>query len=111
MYTALLATIKDTVAPPKPTGLTLSAVGKDTITLNWTITPVNETGFEIQRIESGFFGTLFSSWATVATLGSAPRTWTDTGLKSNTKYTYRIASKGVAGNSAFSPQPSATTTK
>ncbi len=110
-YTVLLNSIKDTVVPPAPTGLAVAPVGRNGATLTWTRDAANETGFEIQRIESGFFGPLFSSWVTLAPVAAAPLTFTDSGLKPATKYTYRVAAKGVAGNSAFSTERSATTAK
>ena len=54
---------------------------------------------------------VFSSWVTLPPVAAAPLAFTDTGLKPGTKYTYRVAAKGVAGNSSFSPQRSATTAK
>ena len=105
MYTTLLAAIRDTVVPPKPTGATATPGAGSVVTITWTATTANETGFDIER-RVGATG----AFTSVGTVTAADRTFTDATLASGTKATYRVRAQGVKGNSAPSNVQTVTTT-
>jgi hypothetical protein len=94
MYTTLIAAIRDSVAPPAPTGLTAAAAGADSATISWTVpTTANETGFVVER--RGRRG----GFVEVGQAAVGDRTFTDTGLTAGERLSYRVRAVGAAGNS------------
>ena len=89
--------------PAAPTGLQATAVAADRIDLGWTDNANNETGFEIQRRESG------GAWSTLASPGADSVSYSDTGLSPSTTYEYRVRAVGASGSSDYSAVASATT--
>jgi hypothetical protein len=83
-----------------PTGLTANAISSSQINLSWTA-PNNGgsaiTGYTIERsADSG------STWSSiVSNTGSTGTTYSDTGLTSNTSYTYRVSSINAIGTSSI----------
>lgn len=96
MYTTLLANIINTVAPPAPTNLVAAATSPNTVSLTWNHNHVNETGFIIERRQSG------GRYTPIANVGTPPAPFVDVGLTPNTRYRYRIAAIGQAGSSPVS---------
>jgi chitodextrinase len=84
--TALSVTI-DTVAPTVPTGLSSSNVTSNSVTLNWTASTDNlgVRGYKVYRD-----GALIAS--------PTGATYVDTGLTSETTYSYAVAAEDSAGN-------------
>ena len=81
--------------PSAPTGLTASRqTGR--ITLTWTDTSSNETGFSIWRSSNG------QSFAEIATVAANVSTYADTSPGSSKFVWYRVRAFNAAGNSAFS---------
>ncbi len=92
-----------TAPPAAPANLTSAPAGASSISLNWTVNSVNESGFYIEMaVGSGTFG----STATVARK-AASYNWT--GLVQNSSYSFRIRSFNVLGASAYSNTTLATT--
>ncbi|MDE1829115.1 MAG: fibronectin type III domain-containing protein [Thaumarchaeota archaeon] len=95
--------------PPPPTGLVASTVSSSQINLNWTAPADNGgsiiTGYKMERsLDNG------TSWNTIVTnTGTATTAYSDTGLSSNTTYTYRVSAINSAGISSPSNTASATT--
>jgi hypothetical protein len=96
MYTALLASIANTVAPPAPRNLVTAATSPTTVDLTWAHDHVNETGFVIERQQGR------GPYTPIANVGTPPARFTDTGLQPNTRYSYRIAAASPAGSSPVS---------
>lgn len=82
--------------PAKPTNLVATPASTSVINLTWTDNSNNETGFEIWRSNKPF-----SDFVTIAVAGANTNSYTDTALKQNTKYYYRLRAIGQFGESAF----------
>jgi hypothetical protein len=89
--------------PSAPTNLTATAISSSRITLRWTDTASNETGFKIERSTNGF------TFTQIGTVGANTTSVTSTGLQSNRTYWYRVRAYNAAGNSAYSNTASART--
>jgi hypothetical protein len=103
--TANATTQSGGTVPAAPSGLTSVAANKSTINLSWIDNSTNETGFKIERSTNG------TSFTQIATVGANVKTFSNTGLKSNKKYWYRVRAYNATGNSAYSNVASATTPK
>lgn len=90
--------------PADVTGLTAMALSSSSIQLDWTHGGVNATGFKIERKEEPA-----GSFSLVTTAGAALRTYTDTGRKSNTTYTYRVTATNMGSDASMPPSASALT--
>jgi len=84
--------------PATPTGLTATASGVQSATLNWSANTAtdNVTGYRVYRAPGT--GASFGSATLVATVNSL--TWTDTGLAAATGYTYFLEAVNAVGASA-----------
>lgn len=84
------------LVPDKPTELTITLVDTDRIRIEWKDNADNETGFRIERkTENGDF-------TEIATVRANVTSYTNTGLRNRTEYTYRVRAYNNTGNSAFS---------
>lgn len=80
-----------TVVPVAPSNLTGTVASSTQINLSWTDNSTNETGFKIER------KTGTGTYAIVGTTATDVNTFNDTGLTSNTTYTYRVYSYNAGG--------------
>jgi Domain of unknown function (DUF4082)/Domain of unknown function (DUF1929)/Bacterial Ig domain/Fibronectin type III domain len=89
---------EDGIPPSAPSGLTATATGDSSANLSWTASTdnVGVTGYKI-----------FRNGKQIGT--STTTSYTDTGLASNTQYTYTVAAYDAAGN-VSTPSNSATVT-
>src|SRR5262249_33341363 len=94
---SLTAQAPDTQPPTTPTNLTASAVSGSQINLSWGASTdnVGVTGYLIERCQ----GVGCANFARITTVPTT--TYSDTGLVSNTSYTYQVKATDAAGN--FSP--------
>ena len=89
--------------PAAPSGLVATAVSRTQINLTWVDQANNEDGFKIERkVGTG-------SFTQIATVGANVKTYSDTGLTRNTRYTYRVRAYNSVGNSGYSNNDSAKT--
>jgi hypothetical protein len=88
--------------PSTPASLSAAASSTSAISLSWTDSSTNESGFKIERL-------IGSTWTEVATVGANVTGWTNTGLSASTSYSFRVRAFNEAGNSSYSPNASATT--
>ncbi|MBN1672596.1 MAG: DUF5060 domain-containing protein [Kiritimatiellae bacterium] len=83
--------------PAAPSALTATGAGSSRIALRWTDNSSNETGFKIDRRQSGT-----TPWVRIAEPAANATTFTDTGLSGSTKYYYRVKAYNAAGDSPYS---------
>jgi hypothetical protein len=94
-------------APPAaPSGLSATAISTTQIDISWTDNATNETGFKIERSDRNN-----ANYVQIATVGADVTSFSDTGLKKNTTYFYRVRATNGDGDSAYSNEASTTTPK
>jgi hypothetical protein len=81
--------------PANPTGLVVASATPSALTLHWTDNANNETGFAIERLINGNWGTLNGN------LSANTQSYTDSGLTANTAYAYRVHAFNASGNSSY----------
>ncbi len=91
--------------PPSPAPV-LGATANSTsqITLTWTDSATDHTGYSLER-KIGSSGT----YAAIASLASNARSFVNTGLTPSTQYFYRLRATTTSGSSVYSNEASATT--
>ncbi|MEN6391195.1 MAG: stalk domain-containing protein [Syntrophomonas sp.] len=89
-----------------PTGLTATAVTSSQVNLFWVDNASGETGYNVER-SIGSSG----SYTLIATLGPNATAFSDTGLTTNSYYTYRVQAHDASVNSAYSNVASVTSTQ
>jgi len=90
--------------PAAPGNLTAATVSKTQITLAWTDTSNNETGFKIERKLASAV-----AYAQIAAVGANVTSYASNGLTANTAYSYRVLAYNAGGNSVYSNIAGATT--
>jgi hypothetical protein len=90
------AQVVTTPAPAAPSTLSATAVSRTQINLAWTDNAGNETGFRVERSTNN------KSFSLIATLTANSTSFSNTGLKSNTTYYYRVSAYNSGGTSAYS---------
>jgi hypothetical protein len=107
--TVSATTLTDTTTPSAPSGLTATAVSNTQIHLWWTKSTdtVGVTAYEVQRCS----GSGCPSFAFIGNSPSASINYFDSGLTTNSFYSYRARAKDAAGNaSAYSSTATTTAT-
>jgi PKD repeat protein len=84
--------------PVAPTSLTATVISRSQINLAWTDLANNENGFKIERCS----GAICSNFLQIATVGANVKNFSNTGLKRNTSYRYRVRAYNGSGDSAYS---------
>ncbi|MFC7000019.1 fibronectin type III domain-containing protein [Rufibacter roseus] len=100
---AFISSLRPSVAPAAPTGLTATAASSSAITLSWTDASDDETGFEVERSING------TDFTSLASVGANVVTYQDNSLEASTRYYYRVRATGDQENSAYSNIADATT--
>ena len=90
--------------PAPPSGLTITSLLSNKVSLSWTDNSGDETGFKIQR-KTGATGTYTTIKRTAANVTS----YNDSTVIDGTLYYYRVCAANGAGDSAFSNEASGTT--
>ncbi|MFH1702230.1 MAG: fibronectin type III domain-containing protein [Nitrospirota bacterium] len=90
-----------------PSQLRSKTISSTQIVLNWIDNSDNELGFKIERKKGTCNST--NTWKQIAKKGANITTHTNSGLTSNTKYSYRVRAYNADGNSAYSNCASAKT--
>ena len=98
--------IRQRATPAAPSNLSATAISKTEIDISWTDNATDETGFKIERSDRNN-----ANFVQIATVGANVTSFSDTGLKKNTTYYYRVRATNANGDSAYSNEASATTPK
>jgi C1A family cysteine protease len=105
-YSNIATAITPAALPPSPPGgLTATAASSSQINLKWVDQSSSELGFKIERCE----GPLCTNFSQVATVGANVTSYSSTGLKANTTYTYQVRAYITGADSNYSNSASATT--
>lgn len=91
--------------PPSPTNLSINAITSSQITLSWTDSSGNESGFKIERCS----GSSCSNFVQMASVAANVNIYSDSGLPAGTAYSYRVRAYNSAGYSGYSNTASAST--
>ncbi|HZK81743.1 MAG TPA: NPCBM/NEW2 domain-containing protein, partial [Humisphaera sp.] len=101
---AELLTMAFVTAPPSaPTNLVAATASASQINLTWANTANNQAGLMLQRSTDG------QNFTSVANIGAAITSYSDTGLAASTQYYYRIVAMNSGGSSVPSVVATATT--
>jgi alpha-galactosidase len=92
--------------PAAPSGLSATAISKTQIDLDWTDNADNETGFKIERSKR-----VNTNFRQIDTVGQDVTSYSDTTVKKNTLYYYRVRATNEYGDSDYSNEASAKTPK
>ena len=92
--------------PEAPSGLTITSLLSNKVSLSWSDNSGDESGFKIQR-KKGATGTYAHIRTTAANVTSY--TDSDSALRDGILYYYRVCATNAAGDSAFSNEASGTT--
>ena len=86
--------------PAAPSNLTAQAVSTSQINLSWSDNSTDEDGFRIERCQGPMAGC--SPFAQIAQVGPDTASYSNTGLASETTYSYRVVAYNGAGDSGYS---------
>jgi len=103
--TTIQVNVNPGTLPAAPTNLVATAISKTQINLVWTDNAANEDGVKIERCS----GASCANFSQIATVSGNIKNFSNTGLKRNTKYRYRVRAFNASGNSAYSNIASAKT--
>ncbi|MBL9175943.1 MAG: metallophosphoesterase [Verrucomicrobiales bacterium] len=97
LSTPVSVTVTPRPPPVAPSGLQISSVSANQVTLVWTDNATNESGFRLERSPNG------TDWTGIATVGPNSTGYSDvTGLSPGATYGYRVLAYNVDGDSANS---------
>jgi hypothetical protein len=91
--------------PVAPSNLTAVAMSSSQIDLRWSEVSSNETGFTIEQSSDGI------TFTQINTVGANTTAYSDTGLRFNKTYYYRVRAFNSGGSSAYSNVASARTAR
>ena len=89
--------------PAPPSNLTATATSCTNVNLTWTDNSDDETGFKIERKESG------GTYTEIATVTANATTYSDTAAQAQKTYYYRVVAYNSFGNSSYTSEANVTT--
>ncbi len=92
--------------PEAPSNLLATAISTTRIDLSWTDNAGDETGFKIERSKR-----VNTNFTQIATVGQDVTSYSDTTVRKNTLYYYRVRATNAFGDSDYSNEANATTPK
>ena len=90
--------VADPQPPAAPSNLAVTATTANSISLSWTDNADTETGFKLERCQNANC----TNFQQLPAFGANITSFTDSGLKANATYRYRLRAFNAAGNSAYS---------
>jgi PKD repeat protein len=103
--TTTSAIVVNTLVLPAPSGLTATALTRNSIRLTWTNGSTGPTEVQVERGQ----GLGCRSFSQVGAVAGTAKTFTDSGLAPRTKYRYRVRAHSALGDSLYSNTASART--
>ena len=91
-------------APAPPSGLTITSIQSNKVSLSWSDNSNNETGFKIQRKQW-----VTGTYTTIVTTARNVTACNDSTVSDGNVYYYRVSATNATGDSAFSNEASGTT--
>ncbi len=86
------------VAPAAPSNLVSASLSSNQVVLTWTDNASNELNYLIERCR----GTNCTSFSQVGSVGTDVTTFSNTGLRRNASYSFRVNASNATGKSAYS---------
>ena len=96
--TATTPAVALNTVPAAPGNLASGAVARTQVVLNWTDNANNETGFLLERCR----GTGCTAFSQIASTGANVTTYSDSGLRAGSAYSYRLRATNAIGKSSYS---------
>lgn len=93
--------------PAAPGSLTAHALSLSVIELTWVNNATSQDGVKIERCQ----GVNCANYVQITTVAGTPTTYTDSALRANTAYQYRVRAYNSAGDSPYSNTAGAKTLK
>jgi hypothetical protein len=90
--------VADPQPPVAPSDLVVISTTMNSISLSWADNADTESGFKLERC----MGTTCTDFQQLPAFGADATSFTDSGLKANATYRYRLRAFNAAGNSAYS---------
>ncbi|MDI6792084.1 MAG: PKD domain-containing protein [bacterium] len=103
-YSNEAGAVTSDIPPAPPAGLIAVALSSSSINITWRDNSDNETGFRIERKQWRDY-----SYSGIATVPANTKTYSDSGLKPNTNYVYRVRAYNQVGDSFYSNEAPAAT--
>ncbi|MDO9535639.1 MAG: fibronectin type III domain-containing protein [Bacillota bacterium] len=100
-----LVSVTTVIVPESPSNLEAAVVTDTRVSLTWTDTSNNETGFKIERKTST------GAYSQIAAVAANSTSFLDTGLTAGSTYTYRVRAYNAAGDSNYSNEATVFTGK
>jgi uncharacterized protein len=94
-----------TAIPADPTGLSVTELTSNSISIAWTDNSTDEDGYKIERCT----GANCTDFQLLATMPTNVASITDWGLNKNRTYKYRVCAYNSAGDSGYTNTTTATT--
>jgi titin len=90
-------TLQVVVAPGAPGSITFANITTSALTLNWTDSAANESGYRVYRSSDG------TNFSKIADLSANATSFADSGLSNDTTYYYKIAAWNTGGETVAGP--------
>jgi Fibronectin type III domain len=95
---ATVVTPPAATAPAAPSNLVSSVITRNQVVLSWADNASNELNYLIERCK----GASCTGFSQVTSVGANVTTYSNTGLRANSSYSYRVRATNATGKSAYS---------
>jgi hypothetical protein len=95
---ATVVTPPAATAPAAPSNLVSSVITRNQVVLSWADNATNELSYLVERCK----GASCTGFSQVTSVGANVTTYSNTGLRANSSYSYRVRATNATGKSAYS---------